>query len=61
MTAMDTVLEYLDTVSDRADLPDLSDDQLLKDVDIVADWVNDILDLQVLCLKHKQCDNRGDS
>ena len=49
---MDTVIEYLESMNDMADK--LMDDklmdnsqQLLEDLEIITDWMNDLLDLRV--------------
>ena len=48
-TSMDTVLEYLESISDMDNLSNNLENsqQLIEDLDIVTDWINDLLDLRV--------------
>ena len=48
-TAMDTVLEYLESISDMDNLSNNFENsqQLIEDLDIITDWINDLLDLRV--------------
>ena len=48
-TAMDTVLEYLESMTDMDSLSDKMDtsQQMVEDLEIVTDWINDLLDLRV--------------
>ena len=49
-TSMDTVLEYLESISDMDNLSNNLENsqQLIEDLDIVTDWINDLLDLRVI-------------
>ena len=51
-TSMDTVLEYLESISDMDNLSNNLENsqQLIEDLDIVTDWINDLLDLGVIFL-----------
>jgi hypothetical protein len=46
-TVMDTVLEYLETDMDTLDDKLVNSQQLMEDLEIVTDWINDLLDLRV--------------
>ncbi|KAL5263232.1 hypothetical protein ACHWQZ_G008573 [Mnemiopsis leidyi] len=48
-TAMDTVLEYLESISDMDNLSNNFENsqQLIEDLDIITDWINDLLDLRL--------------
>ena len=53
--AVDTVMEYLESITDMDTLSDRLDNsqQLIEDLEIITDWINDLLDLRVYLLIHE--------